>query len=162
MGFKFPDWGFLGIGALALLVALTGAYSRGYAAAEAEGRAALAELQTAHATENVARWAEYAASERRARKRLQEEQARADAVVEKLLAEQGERAKERRDFQRRIANATRDTDCNFSADTVRLYNEALYGPGPGAGSANGAGGAAPSKNAAGSPAAAAGTNGKPR
>jgi len=134
----------------ALTFAVRGVYHAGYGKAEAEGKAALEALKREHSDINSKRWAEYAAKEREARERLQEEQARADALTKTLLRAEDALAAERRDFTRRIADATRNNNAAFSPEFVRLYNEALYGPAAGAGSQNKPGGAASAAHGAGS------------
>lgn len=138
-------WGWLKYAALGLaaFVVLGGVYRVGYGKAEAEGVAALEELKREYSDANAARWAEYADKEREARERLQAEQARANTLEAELLQTKNTLAAERRGFAKRIADATRNNDCTLTADTVRLYNEALYGPGraAGGGSENSAAGA---------------------
>lgn len=135
-------WGWLKYAALGVAVfvvlglAVAGIYHAGYGKAQAEGNAALAELKREYSDEAAKRWAEYADKEREAGERLQEEQARANALESALLETKTALASERRGFAKRIADATRNTDCLLSADVVRLYNEALYGPGPAAGAGN--------------------------
>ena len=135
----------------ALTFAMRGVYHAGYGKAEAEGKAALETLKREYSDANAKRWAEYADKERQARERLQEEQARADTLAETLLQTESALAAERRDFTRRIADATRNNTTAFGPEFVRLYNEALYGPGwsAGAGSQNKSGGAASAAHRAG-------------
>ena len=111
-----------------LWMAATTVYQTGYDKAQAEGNAALAALGKMYADANADRWAEYAAKEREARERLQDEQEKANALEAALLETKIALADERRGFAKRIADATRNDDCMLSADAVRLYNEALYGP----------------------------------
>lgn len=111
-----------------LWVAATTVHQTGYDKAQAEGNAALAALGKMYADANADRWAEYAANEREARERLQDEQEKANALEAALLETKIALADERRGFAKRIADATRNDNCMLSADAVRLYNEALYGP----------------------------------
>lgn len=128
-------WGWLkyaalGVAALYVLWLVAGGiYDAGYGKAKAEGEAALAELKRAYSDEGAARWAEYAAKLQEARQETQKKQAKADALEAELLDAKTALAAERRGFAKRIADATRDNDCPLSAGAVRLYNEALYGPG---------------------------------
>lgn len=138
----------MALAAFALVLVVNGIYRAGYATAEAKGNAALAALEKTHAEENVALWAQYAAREREARVRLQEEQARADSLTDQLQRTETALATERRDFTRRIANATRGNNSALSAEYVGLYNEALYGP-AGAGRTDKAGSASSAAHSAG-------------
>lgn len=141
----WAKWALLTLAALAVWAVLyftvNAIYQAGYGKAQAEGKAALAALEQKHAEENAARWAEYATKEREARERLQDEQAKANTLEAALLETKNTLAAERRGFAKRIADATRNSDCILTAEFVRLYNEALYGP-AGAGNQNSAGSAA--------------------
>lgn len=120
----------LGVAALFVVwLVVSGIYDAGYGKAKAEGQAALAELKREYSDANAARWAEYAAKLQEARQETQDKQAKADALEAELLDAKTALAAERRGFAKRIADATRNSDCPLSADAVRLYNEALYGPG---------------------------------
>lgn len=152
-------WGWLKCAVLgaAVLIALwlivTGIYSAGYGKAKAEGQAALSALEARHAEQEAARWAVAAEAERAARARLQAEQARADDLAARLAQTENTLAVERRAFTKRIADATRNAPA-LTAASVRLYNEALYGP-AGAGPGGQAGNPGHAANGAG-PAPAAG------
>lgn len=128
-------WGWLkytalGMAALFVLrLVVGGIYDAGYGKAKAEGETALAELKREYSDANAARWEEYAANLQEARRESQDKQAKADALEAELLDAKTALAAERRGFAKRIADATRNTDCMLGADAVRLYNEALYGPG---------------------------------
>jgi len=142
-----PSWGKWLAGlivAAALFVMAWGIYNAGYGKAQAEGTAALEKLKREVADANAARWAEFAAANKAARERLQAEQARADKLETALINTKNTLASERRGFAKRITDATRDNDCVLTADAVRLYNEALYGPegAAGAGRSNESGGSA--------------------
>lgn len=142
----------LGMAALVLLwLALIGIYRAGYSRAHAEGAAALETCKREYSDANAARWAEYAATLQQAGRENREAQARADALETELLNAKTALADERRGFAKRIADATHNNDCPLSPDVVRLYNEALYGPGYAAGMGNdgsAAGAASPAQRAA--------------
>ncbi len=114
---------------IALWLAVTGVYQAGYGKAQAEGAAALETLKRKYSDATSTQWADYAARLEEARKETQQKQTRADALEAELLDAKNALDAERRGFAKRIADATRNTDCPLSADAVRLYNEALYGPG---------------------------------
>jgi hypothetical protein len=153
-------WGWLkyaalGVAALFVLWLVAGGiYDAGYGKAQAEGVAALAELKREYSDANVARWEEYAAKLQEARRETQNKQAKADALEAELLDAKTALVNERRGFAKRIADATRNNDAHLDADVVRLFNEALYGPGwaARAGSEHGAAGASGLAQSAGAPA----------
>lgn len=128
-------WGWLKYAALGVAAVFvlwlvgSGIYDAGYGKAQAEGVAALEALKREYSDANAARWAEYADKLQEARQDTQDKQAKADALEAELLDAKTALTAERRGFAKRIADATRNNDCSLSADTVRLYNEALYGPG---------------------------------
>ena len=128
-----PGWlkyAALGVAVLAsCCLTVIGVYRAGYSRAEAAGAAALETLKREYSEANAARWAEYAATLQETGRENREAQARADALEADLLHAKTALDAERRGFAKRIADATRDADCPLSPDTVRLYNEALYGPG---------------------------------
>lgn len=154
-----PDWlkaAALGVGTvIALWLAVTGVYQAGYGKAKAEGAAALEILKREYSDAASTQWADHAAELEKARKETQQKQIRADALEAELLDTKNTLAAERWGFAKRIADATRNTDCTLNADAVRLYNEALYGPGPAAaaGSENNNAGASRFAQGAAAPAA---------
>ncbi len=131
-------------------------YARGVSAEAARGRARLAEQAETASREAEARAVATAEAERFARRRLEEETARAAAVAGELSETRSRLAAERRAFNRRMIRVSEEASrrcAGLSADWVRLYNEAL-GLAPvksvPSASAAGAGAAAGSAPAAGS------------
>lgn len=106
-----------------------GIYDAGYARAEAEGRAALESLKRDHSDKAAREWAAYVAQLEQVHKNARQAQVRADALESDLLKTKTALAIERQGFAKRIADATSNADCRLGPDVVRLYNEALYGPG---------------------------------
>lgn len=115
--------------AVLLALSLWGAYNIGHGMAEAEGKAALAELEKAYLNSTAIQWEIYAQKEKEAREVLREETSKALALEADLLQTKKTLAKEREGFAKRINDATFDNDCILGTHVVRLYNEALYGPG---------------------------------
>ena len=97
-------------------------YRMGYAKAESEGQAVVAQLRQEYA-EAMAR------AERAARERLQAEMARADEVAIDLDVARAAHAADTKTLKARIADATRNSTHTFSGDFVRMYNAAI-GAGP--------------------------------
>lgn len=150
---KAALWGFASL--LCFGLAFWVAHNAGYKSAEVKGQAALAVLEARHAEEEAARWAVVAEAERKGRERLQAEQTRADALTAQLQETETTLASERRAFTKRIADATRNAPV-LTAESVRLYNEALYGPAAGAGGGNKAGDSASAAYGAGTAPASGG------
>ena len=103
-------------------------YVRGGSVEAARGRARLAEQAETSAREAEARAAAAAETERLARRRLEEETARAAAVAGELSETRSRLAAERRAFNRRMIRVSEEASrrcAGLSADWVRLYNEAL-------------------------------------
>ena len=103
------------LAAVSALMAGGGGYALGHRLAKADGDAALAKLQRDHAT------LETEAAES-ALARLQEAQARGDALEERLAAEEASRKTQAQEHAREIKRLTTGRPC-LNAGTVRLLNE---------------------------------------
>ena len=111
-------------------------YRMGYAKAESEGQAAIAQLRLEYA-EAMAK------AERAARERLQAEIARADEVAIDLDVAKAAHAADTKTLKARIADATRNSTHTFGGEFVRMYNAAI---GASSGDIHGAGSAASSES----------------
>jgi len=132
-------------------------YRAGYGRADAARQVEVAGLQVQLETWKAAQAQAWAEAERRAREELEAAQVRANTLATKLDQTKKENAAKVRDITRRIPHATAGNTCTFSADFVRLYNEAIGlssdragdGAVPQAGGAGGAAGAAGTASASG-------------
>ena len=111
----------LSVTAACSLSAWTG-YTRGYSKAEAEGVAALETLKGEHA-------AAYAEAMRVQNDNLREETARALSSTAALAVARETHVREKNAMRARIAAVTANSRHVFSADFVRLYNEAIAAAG---------------------------------
>lgn len=108
------------LAAVSALVAGGAGYALGHRLAKADGDAALAKLQRDHATLET-KAAETALA------RLQEAQARGDALEERLAAEESSRQTQAQEHAREIKRLTTGRPC-LNAGTVRLLNESAGRP----------------------------------
>ena len=109
------------LAAATALVAGGGGYALGHRLAKADGDAALAKVQRDHATLET-KAAEAALA------RLQEAQARGDALEERLAVEEASRQSQALEHAREIKRLTTGRPC-LNAGTVRLLNESAGRPG---------------------------------
>ena len=109
----------LALAAATALVAGSGGYALGHRLAKADGDAALAKVQRDNATLET-KAAEAALA------RLQEAQARGDALEERLAVEEASRQSQALEHAREIKRLTTGRPC-LNAGTVRLLNEPALG-----------------------------------
>ena len=107
------------LAAATALVVGSGGYALGHRLAKADGDAALAKVQRDHATLET-KAAEAALA------RLQEAQARGDALEERLAVEEASRQSQALEHAREIKRLTTGRPC-LNAGTVRLLNEPAIG-----------------------------------
>ena len=100
-------------------------YGLGHASASAKGRAELLSLKVAWEEERHSAADAYGKALAERLEQYRQEAMRADSIASSYAESKKIHAKEAESLQRRIAHAARNSSHTFSADFVRLYNEAI-------------------------------------
>ncbi|MGE4536649.1 MAG: hypothetical protein AB7D37_06195 [Desulfovibrio sp.] len=116
--------GLVGLG-IASALAFGAGYSLGFERADNARRAEVAALNAQAATWKAEQAQALANAERDARRKLEDAQAKVNALAARLEAARRESAARIKDITRRIPHATAGLRCAFGPDFVRLYNEAI-------------------------------------
>lgn len=114
--------------ALLILVALVASYSHGFGVAKTKGEEKLATYKLKIEEAQRLEWEAYAEELEKAQAEAKENRARADTAVLEILELEERLEAETISFYKRVQDATKNNNCTFSPDFIRLWNESYFGP----------------------------------